>query len=218
VNASFVPVRPPMRAADRPRRALLLDDEHERRTEMREGLADHGVMCDEVATLEEALRRLVVSTYDLVVCDLVLCDPPEAANPALRGYLAVCFALAHSTALVVQASSMRRWAHAGALLTNWRVDEVANVVYGSSGIPARQSVDGGCPWSGLLRLAGAAPGERPSAVSDLARLPIVRELESSLELSPMLAALEDAADGTGDWDAALAGIGGALFPGVGHVR
>ncbi len=208
----------PAARAARPRRALILDDEADRRHEMCEGLLDHGVVGEEAATLGEAISRLATSSYDLVVCDLILCDPPDAANPALRGYLAVCFALARpDVVMVVQASSQRRWVHPGAVLTNWRVEEVANLVYGSPGIPARQRSDGGCPWFALEWVAGAAPARRRDAVERLARLPIVRELEGSLGLGPALAALEDAAEGLEDWPAAVASARCALFPGAGDA-
>jgi hypothetical protein len=213
-----------VRSARRPpvpggrRSALILDDELARRVEMREGLLDHGLASDEAATLEEAILRLAASSYDLVVCDLVLCDPPHAANPALRGYLAVCFALSRPNGIVVQASALRRWAHPGAALANWRVDEVANLVYGAPGIPGRQSGDGGCPWWALERAAGAGAGpDRTAAAAEVVQLPIVRELEGSLQLGPVLEALEDAAEGLGDWSAAVAAARFALFPGVGRA-
>jgi CheY-like chemotaxis protein len=210
--------RMPAAAATKRRSALILDDEADKRVAMREGLADHGVVSDEADTLEEAIRHLASSSYDLVVCDLILCDPPDAANPALRGYLAVCFALARPNAIVVQASALRRWAHAGAVLTNWKVDEVANLVYGAPGIPGGLSGDGGCPWWALNRAAAARAGPaRAAAAADLAQLPIVRELEGSLDLSPALEALEDAAEGVGDWSAAVAAARCALFPGAGRA-
>jgi hypothetical protein len=207
-------LHPPDQSTVRARRALIVDDEADRRDDMLEGLRDHGVQCEDVATLEEALRRLAVSSYDLVVCDLILCDPPEASNPALRGYLAVCFALARSNGIVVQASSQRRWFHPGAVLTNFRVDEVANLIYGHQGIPSRQSADGGCPWSALTRAARAPHEQRRAAADEVAQLPIVRVLEGSLQLGGPLAALEDAAEGLGDWSAAVAAVRRALFPGV----
>jgi hypothetical protein len=151
------------------------------------------------------------------VCDLILCDPPEAANPAVRGYLAVCFALALANGLVVQASAFRRWAHAGAVLTNWRVEEVANLVYGSPGIPGRQSIDGGCPWYALQQATAAPPDGRPAAAARLARLPVVRALETSMALGEPLAELEDAAEGLADWDAAVVAVRRALFPGAGDA-
>ena len=178
----------------------------------------HGITSEEASTLEEAISRLARFPYEIVVCDMVLCDPPDAANPALRGYLAVCAALALSDGVVIQASSLRRWAHAGALLTNWRVAEVADVVHGSSGIPSHRSVDGGCPWSALEWAATAAPGQRPDAATSLAELPIVRELESSLGLGQPLAALEKAAEGFEDWDAAVTAVRRALFPGAGDAH
>lgn len=197
-----------------PRCALVLDDEAYRRDTMRSGLLEHGVQSDGVATLEDAIRRLTASSYDLVVCDLVMCDPPGAANPSLRGYLAVCFALARSHARwVVQASSVRRWAHPGALLTNWRVDEVANLIYGDPGIPIDPWSDGGCPWCALQRCAAARPARRAEAARGLSELPIVRALESSEGLDEALGALEDAADGRRDWGAAVSAVGQVLFPG-----
>jgi CheY-like chemotaxis protein len=207
--------RRPSIGETRMRSALILDDEVDRRLAMQEGLREHGVASQLAATLEEAIRRLASFSYDLVVCDLILSDPPEAANPALRGYLAACYALAHSRAVVVQASSMRRWAHPGAVLTNFRVEEVANLVYGSTGIPTWQSDDGGCPWGLLQRAAGAAPDQRRAVAGELAGLPIVLELQSSLQLGPRLDALEDAAEGQGDWGGAVAAVGGVLFPGAG---
>jgi hypothetical protein len=198
----------------RPRRALILDDEAERRHQMRDGLLDHGVTCDEAATVAEAIGRLVAATYDLVVCDMILCDPPGAANPALRGYLAACFALTRPGSLVVQASSLRRWAHPGAVLTNWSVAEVADLVYAGAGIPPRQSTDGGCPWVALQRVTAAPPRQRQDAVQELLELPVVRELESAL--GPALGTLEDAAHGLGDWGIALAATWRALFPGAGY--
>jgi len=104
------------------------------------------------------------------------------------------------------------------VLTNWRVEEVANLVYGAPGIPGTQSGDGGCPWSALQR-AGAAEsaGDRAAAAAALGQLPIVRELEGSLQLGHALGDLEDAADGTGDWDAAVEAARCALFPGSGHA-
>jgi hypothetical protein len=194
--------------------ALILDDESDRRAWMREGLLDHGVTSEEASTVEEAITRLVRSSYDLVVCDMVLCDPPEATNPALRGYLVVCFALAFSRGVVVQASSLRRWAHTGAVLTNWKIDEVADVVYGSSGIPAHHSTCGGCPWSALRHAGDAAPDQRHAVTAELTQLPIVRELEGPLELDGPLATLEEAAGGLGNWEAAVMGVRHALFPGA----
>ena len=207
-------LHPSARSTVRTRRALILDDEAERRDDMLDGLRRHGVQCEDVATLAEALRRLAVVSYDLVVCDMILSDPPEASNPALRGYLAVCFALARSNAVVVQASSHRRWFHPGAVLTNFRADEVANVICGHQGIPSRQSVDGGCPWTALARAARAPRERRRAAAAEVVRLPIVRVLEGSLQLGEPLAALEDAAEGVGEWSAAVAAVGQALFPGV----
>ena len=196
------------------RRALLLDDEAERRVAMRDGLLDHGVESEGVATLEEAIRRLAVSRYDLVVCDLVLCDPPWAPNPSFRGYLAVCFALHRQAGVVVQASSLRRLAHPGTVLTNWSVPEVADVLYGSSGIPIYPSTHGGCPWPALRRCAAAAPERRPDVVRELAQLPIVRALETSTAIGEVLGRLEDAAGGVGEWAPAMAAAWGALFPGA----
>ena len=196
-------------------RALILDDEAGRRGQMRDGLLDHGVESEEAATLEEAVRRLSIASYDLVVCDVVLCDPPGAANPSVRGYLAVCFALARSDApWVVHASSYRRRVHPGAILTNWRVEEVANLVYGDRGIPVDLRSDGVCPWSALRHCAAARPPERAAAVAGLARLPILRELGSSSALDDSLAALEDAAGGRGVWSAALESVREVLFPGA----
>jgi hypothetical protein len=202
----------------RPRSALILDDETDRRICMREGLLDHGVRCDEASTLGEAIHRLTRASYELVVCDMVLCEPPQAANPAYRGYLAVCYALALAGPIVVQASAFRRWSHAGAILTNWSVTEVADVVYGFRGIPGHQSADGGCPWSALQQVAAAAPDRRRAEAVRLAGLPIVQELEGSLALGPRLAMLEDAAEGHADWYAAVDDLRHALFPGAGHGR
>jgi hypothetical protein len=184
---------------------------------MRDGLLDHGVTSDEASTVGRAIALLSRSSYDLVVCDMILNDPPDAINPAFRGYLVVCFALALSHRIVVQASTLRRWVHTGTILTNWKVEEVADVVYGSSGIPHHQSVDGGCPWSMLEFAAAAAPGQRRAAAATLAQLPIVRELEGPLGLGEPLAILDDAAAGQEDWDAAVTGIRSILFPGVGSV-
>lgn len=186
---------------------------------MREGLLDHGVEGEVVTTLREAIGRLAASAYDLVVCDLVLCDPPDAANPALRGYLAVCFALARCEALVVQASALRRYVHPGAVLTNFQVNEVANLLYSeaASGIPAWQSADAGCPWETLERADRVRPELRPAIAHELAGLPIVRSLEGSLPLLPRLEALEDAAHGAGDWGAAVAAVRDVLFPGAGDA-
>jgi hypothetical protein len=196
------------------RSALVLDDEPERREMMREGLLEHGVVCDEAATLEEAIRHMVVSPYDLVVCDMVLCEPPGAANPAMRGYLAACFALSRPGAgAVVQASSVLTWTHPGALMTHWRVEEVADLVYGGTGIPLRHSVDGGCPLAALRRITTCPVEEREEAVEVLAGLPIVRQLEALTDLAPVLGALEDAARGDCDWQHALAWAWRALFPG-----
>ena len=191
--------------------ALIVDDEEERRHDMRDGLREHGVACDEAATVEEAIRRLVSAPYDLVVCDMILCDPPGAANPELRGYLAVCFALSKPGALVVQASSLRRWAHAGAVLTNWRADEVAELVYGCAGIPPSRSADGGCPLEALRQVTAATLARRRDAVANLLAVPIVRHLEPVLDGA--LAVLEDAAEGRADWQLAVSGAWGALFPG-----
>jgi hypothetical protein len=193
---------------------LILDDEADRRACMRDGLLEHGVRSDEASTLEEAIGRLVSSPYDLVVCDMKLCDPPGAANPAARGYLAVCFALVLAHPIVVQASAYRVLAHPGARLTSWSVPEVANLVYGAPGIPSLQSQDGGCPWSALQQAAAAAPGLRQAAAATLAGLPIVRLLETSLALDAPLGELEDAAEGRGDWDAAVAALRRLLFPGA----
>jgi hypothetical protein len=197
------------------RQALVLDDEADRREWMRCGLLDHGVRSDEAATVEQAIRALETRRYDLVVCDIVLCDPPGAANPAPRGYLAVCFALTRpQPPLVVQASSHRRWRHPGAVLTNWQIAEVADVVYGSPGIPDPEGGDGGCLWSALERLASTAPRERPAAAVSLLRLPVVRELEELAGLWPVTSSLEDAAHGESDWDSAVAAARRAFFPGA----
>jgi hypothetical protein len=186
---------------------------------MREALLDHGVASDEAATLAAAIARLSASSYDLVVCDMVLADPPGAANPALRGYLAACFALAQPHAgLVVQASSLRRLVHPGSVLANWRPAEVVDLVYGGAGIPTEQSEDGGCPWAALQVLAHSAPDGRGAAVGALLGLPIVRALVTTTELGPILEAMEDAASGLRDWDAALADARHALFPGAGDGR
>jgi hypothetical protein len=201
----------------RPVTALIVDDEADRRALMRQGLLAHGVTSEEASTLEEAISRLARFPYEMVVCDMVLCDPPDAANPALRGYLAACAALALSDGVVIQASSLRRWVHAGAVLTNWRVDEVADVVHGSSGIPSHRSADGGCPWSALEWAATAAPEQRPAAATSLAELPIVRELEDSLGLRDRLTVLEKAAEGFEDWDAAVMAMRRVLFPCAGDA-
>lgn len=202
--------------------ALIVDDEAERRADMRCGLSEHGLRSDEAATVGEAIHLLSARAYDLVVCDMVLCDPPEAANPAPRGYLVVCFALSRPAApVVVQASSYRRWRHAGALLTNWAIPEVADVVYGSAGIPAHRSEDGGCPWSALSRLAAAPPAGRPAAVRSLTILPLVQELEGTAGLGPVILSLEDAAEGAGGaggWDRAVEAAWQAFFPGAGRGR
>jgi hypothetical protein len=197
------------------RLALILDDEIDRRVEMRRGLLDHGVRSDEASTVAEAILRLATGAYDLFVCDMVLCDPPGAANPAPRGYMAVCFALSSARVRrVVQASSYQRWRHRGALLTNWTVPEVADVVYGSAGIPESIGEDGGCLWSALKCISTAQPTGRPHAVRLLHRLPLVRELEGLAALSPVLDALEDAADGVADWQTALGATWRAFFPGA----
>ncbi|HEY7201748.1 MAG TPA: response regulator [Candidatus Dormibacteraeota bacterium] len=206
-----------MIASGQPRfhRALILDDEAERRAMMREALLDHGVACDEAGTVEGTIRRLSAADYDLVVCDMVLSDPPGAANPALRGYLAVCFALScMPPPVVVQASSLRRLAHVGSVLTNWSAGEVVDLVYGGAGIPISQSDDGGCPWAALRLAAASAPDRRRAAVCELLELPIVRDLEGCDELGPALGALEDAAFGEGDWAVALARVRRAMFPGA----
>ncbi len=201
------------------RTALILDDERERRTHMREGLLDHGVKCHEAATLSEAIGRLASSRYDLVVCDMVLCDPPGAANPAFRGYLAVCYALAQRPpGVVVQASSLRRWAHPGSVLANGSVAEVVDLVYGWPGVRAHSESDGGCPWLGLELAAAAAPERRAEAVSSLLRQPVVRELEDTAGLAPVLDVLNDAANGLGEWDQALCHARRTLFPGGCHGR
>jgi hypothetical protein len=195
--------------------ALILDDEAHRRDEMRAGLLEHGVAGDEAATVEEAIGMMSAGSYDLVVCDMVLCDPPGASNPALRGYLAVCFALTRSaTRCVVQASSLRRWRHPGAVLTNWKVTEVADVVYGSEGIPGSESWNGGCPWSALESVTAAPRDERVAAVRQLRRLPVVRELTSLAGLGPVVGCLEDAAEGDGEWEPAVAAAWRAFFPGA----
>jgi hypothetical protein len=199
-------------------KALIVDDEADRRFWMREGLRDHGVTSQEASSVREAILRLRSSPFDLVVCDMVLTDPPEAANPALRGYLVVCFALARSNCVVVQASTLRRWFHTGAVLTNWQVDEVADVVYGSSGIPAHASADGGCPWMAIQRAAAASPDRRAAAAVELANLPIVRELEAPLGLNVQLGVLEDAAaSDQAEWRAAVLGFRSVLFPGAGSA-
>jgi len=200
-------------------RALILDDEAERRILMREALLDHGVVCDEAGTVEATIRRLSAADYDLVICDMVLSEPPGAANPALRGYLAVCYALSCvPPPVVVQASSMRLLVHPGSVLTNWSTGEVVDLVYGGTGIPIGHSGDGGCPWAALRLAAASAPERRRAAVCELLELPIMRDLEGPAQLGSVLGALEDAAFGTGDWDAALAGVRQVLFPGASNDR
>src|SRR5437764_14915723 len=73
--------------------ALVLDDDGERRGEMCERLHDLHVSAEPAATLGEAIRKLTARRYELVLCDMVLCDPPGSPTPAIRGYLAVCYAL-----------------------------------------------------------------------------------------------------------------------------
>jgi hypothetical protein len=195
--------------------ALILDDETERRAEMCHALRGHGVACHGVGSLAAAIERLSAADYDMVVCDMVLTDPPGAANPALRGYLAVCYALSRAgSPLVVQASSLRRLVHPGSVLTNWRAGEVVDLVYGSTGIPTGDGHDGGCPWAALRLVAASAPDRRPAAVCELLELPVVRDLEGPADLGSVLGALEDAAFGHGDWNAALAAVRQALFPGA----
>jgi len=206
-----------MSARARLRTALVLDDEPERQTEMCRGLLDHGVRSVGAATVAEAIRQLASTRYDLVVCDMILCDPPGAANPALRGYLAVCCALSRPGVVAVQASSLRRLAHPGAVLTNWRVEEVADVVYGWAGIPGHQSEDGGCPWSALEQLPATGSSRRPRAVRELRGLPAVRDLEGPAGLYAALDGLEDAAEGGADWEAAVAIAWRAFFPGSRHA-
>src|SRR5438105_4435174 len=90
-----------MSRAPRLRTALILNDEQKFGSDMCEQLADHGVVSQQAATLEEAIRKLAAARYDLIVCDMVLCDPPGSATPAVLGYLAVCYALARHPASVV---------------------------------------------------------------------------------------------------------------------
>jgi hypothetical protein len=195
------------------RSALILDDDAERRAEMHEGLLVYQVRCDEAATLAEAIQLLGASYYDLVICDMLLCDP-AGVNPSFGGYLAVCFALARANARrVVQASSLRRYTHPGSILTNWRLEEVTDLLHGSRGIPMPSDTDGGCPWSALRRCETAAPERRPQAVLELVRLPIIRALDSTPELASGLDALQDAAESTGEWSEAMVGAWTAVFPG-----
>ena len=130
--------------------------------------------------------------------------------------LAACFALASSKALVVQASALRRYVHPGAMLTNFQVHEVANLLYSEDahGIPAWESADAGCPWTALERAARAEPEQRVALACELTEMPIVRSLESSMDLGSRLEALADAACGIGDWMAAVAAIRSVLFPGA----
>lgn len=197
------------------RRALIVDDDGERRVHMCEGLLDHGVASDQAASVAEAIWRLCRSHYDLVVCDMVLVDPPGSDDAAPRGYLVACFALARPQATtVVQASVHQRWAHPGSVLTNWSVSEVVDLIYGGPGIPLSRSADGGCPWLTLRRLAAAPSCDRLAGVRELLALPILAELDGSPELPSLLRALEDAAGGLGDWSAALGKVREALFPGA----
>jgi hypothetical protein len=110
---------------------------------------------------------------------------------------------------------MRRWAHDGAHLTNWRVAEVADLLYGAPGMPTNRSADGGCPWNALQRVTKAVPELRAETVTELLAVPIVRELECLC--GQALEALEDAAGGQGDWAAAVNGAWRALFPGAHRV-
>jgi hypothetical protein len=198
---------------------LILDDEADRRALMREGLLEHGISCEEAATVHDAIRSLATSTWDLFVCDMVLCDPPGRPNPALRGYLAACYALARGSAnVVVQASTVSRWAHPGAVMTDWRVDQVLDLAYGWAGIPAPPGQDGGCPWHALERVAAAPAGHREDAVQELLTLRVVEDLEFAAELSPALDGLREAARGRGDWPAAVDGARRRLFPGAADGR
>jgi len=205
--------------ARRLRTALILDDEEERRTDMSRGLARHEVMSQEASTLAEAIRLMRSSSPDLILCDMVLCDPPGAANPALRGYLAVCYALErHPGSVVVQASTLRRWVHPGAVLANWRVQEVADIVCGFEGLRVPPGGGSGCPWKMLREVETAPPGERAGAVAVLLGLPVMEELGGCPELGPPLEMLEQAAHDGRDWERALAAVRAALFPGVDDGR
>jgi hypothetical protein len=201
------------------RRVLILDDEADRRALMREGLLEHGITCEEAATIHDAIHSLGTSAWDLFVCDMVLCDPPGRRNPTLRGYFAVCYALASGSAkVVVQASTERRWAHSGALMTDWHVDQVLDLAYGWPGTPAPPGQDGGCPWRALESVAAAPAGRREDAVRELIAVRIVEDLEFAAELSPALDALREAACGRGDWETAVHGARRRLFPGADDGR
>lgn len=201
--------------APRLRRVLILDDEEDRRALMREGLLEHGISCEEAATVRDAIRALATRTWDLFVADMVLCDPPGRPNPALRGYFAVCYALARGSApVVVQASSMARRVHPGAVMTDWLVEPVLDLAYGWAGVAAPPGLDGGCPWRGLEQVAAAPADRRQHAVRELCALPIVEELEFPADLSPALDGLREAASGRGDWQAAIDGARRRLFPGA----
>jgi len=54
------------------RTVLVLDDEESIRLLLEEGLSAHGLQVDCVATVEEALRHLKRSAYDVLLCDLHL--------------------------------------------------------------------------------------------------------------------------------------------------
>jgi CheY-like chemotaxis protein len=208
-----------MSRGPRLRTALILDDEQERRSDMSEELAVHGVTSQQAATLEEAIRKLAADRYDLILCDMVLCDPPGTATPAVRGYLAVCYALArHPSSLVVQLSSHQRWVHPGAVLAQWWPQEVADLVYGANGV--RVPLDGGhgCPWTKLQEAGAATPARRADVVQVLYDLPVIGELRRPLRLDPALAALKRAADDGCEWGRALADVRSALFPGLNHDR
>lgn len=195
------------------RTALVLNDEDDHANVMRKELQDHGVVIDRAATLPEAIGKLAARRYDLVVCDVVLCDPPGGSTPAPTGYLAVCYALArHPDSVVVQASTHRRWVHPGAVLTDWTPQVVADLVYGAAG-PTEESY-GGCPWSKLLDAEAATTSQRANAARDLLRLPFVDGLRGTLGLDDLFEAVELAAHDSREWRRALCDLRTTLFPGV----
>lgn len=194
------------------RTALVLDDEPELRQETCDELERRAVEVQQAATVGEAIRKLAARPYDLVLCDVVLCEPPGTATPAPRGYLAVCYALArHPASVVVQASTLQRWQHPGAVLTTGSAQEVADLVHGAQGV--RAEGDSGCPWAKLLEAEAAAPGQRPEAARSLLRLPVMEELRRSLGLADAFEAVELAAHDGSAWRRALCDLRSALFPG-----